>query len=142
METSTPQPKAGIRPAWLPPENQYGAVEAGTWWDVVVIDGDLGDQVAVCLVDATGSACGPIAATRDTRRWYFLVPAGTAENWQETGTEAVGRGHSFGLPGSLDGAMWPVRWVVPPRMCVRPPLVDAGALREALAAARPVRGVS
>ncbi|MGW8378446.1 hypothetical protein [Streptomyces sp. ODS28] len=142
MATSTPQPVTGIRPAWLPLENQYGAVEAGTWWDIVVIDGDLGDQAAAHLVDATGSACGPVAATRYTCRWYFLVPIGTTENWQEPESEALGRGNSFGLPGSLDGIMWPVRWVVPPRMCVRPPLVEADHLRQALEAARPVDGVS
>jgi len=120
----------------------FSAVEAGKWWDVVAVDGDLGAQTAAHLRTSTEVRCGPVAVTRHSQRWYFLTPAGTAEGWCAPDSQGLGHGNFFGLPGSLTVDMWPVRWAVPPRLRAEPSLICPAQLRQALNAARPVRGVS
>lgn len=115
------------RPSWLPPDRTLAVVPAGRWWDAVAVDGDLGGRVAERVTGPV--VCDPLGPVP---RWYFLVPVGTADQWQLPGTEALGDSCYVGIPGSLDADHTRVHWASAPGPAgqhVRPE-----ALRRALTA--------
>jgi hypothetical protein len=130
--TTTDHPN---RPSWLPPDKTLDAVPAGRWWDAVTIEGDAGHLAAQRLKDASGDRTGPIICDPlgPTAKLYFLVPAGTADRWDEPGTEALGECCYVVLTGNLKADTVGVHWVVPP---VGGRLVRPVQLRRVLAEAR------
>lgn len=124
------------RPAWLPAEGRIVAVPAGEWWDAATTAGRLGDGVWHRLRRLAPDGGGPVlrdARAVGGRRW-FLVPVGTAATWQERGSKAFGKCSSVSMPVSLDVPTAGIHWVSRPD--TGPELVDAGLLRQAVAAAR------
>jgi hypothetical protein len=125
------------RPAWLPAQGVLDAVGAGTWWDVITIDGDLGRAVAERLSAVSGAAPGPVVCDPlgPTTKTYFLVPRGTSRTWDEPASDALGECCYIGLPGTLDADPRGVHWIVPPTART-PRLVRPEVLRTLLAEAR------
>lgn len=127
------------RPTWLPPDGEYGGIEAGEWWDAVAIDGALGAHTCAVLRTTRRPHCGPIAHAHRSAvpRWYILTPAGSAATWSEPETQALSAGCRIGLPGSSTSDQHPVRWVIPP---AGQPLTTNAQLTAALHTARTREG--
>lgn len=123
-----------IRPVWMPPENTISVVEAGHWWDAIVVPQQRGLDVLEVLDHETGHAPGPVAWDQNSMapRLYFLVAAGTTATWQMAGTQALGDGTYVGLPGWTTIEPPGLFWLCPPDPDDIEALVDAALLRDAL----------
>ncbi|MET9414121.1 hypothetical protein ABZY03_08005 [Streptomyces klenkii] len=126
------------RPPWLPRERVIDAVAAGRWWDAIAIDGPLGYATAAHLKRSDRGHGGPIICDPlgPQPRLYFLVPAGTADRWDEPGTLTFGECCYVGVNGTLDADTVGLHWITPPRCSLPEPLVCPRELREAFHAAR------
>lgn len=105
-----------IRPVWMPPDNTISAVEAGRWWDAIVVPQQRGLDVLEILDRETGRAPGPVVWDQNqaSPRLYFLVPAGTASGWRVEGTQALGVATYVGLPGWTSIEPPGLFWLSPP----------------------------
>lgn len=105
-----------IRPVWMPPDNTISVVEAGRWWDAIVVPQQRGLDVLEVLDHQTGHAPGPVIWDQNSTapRLYFLVTAGAASSWQAAGTQALGHGTFVGLPGWTTIGPPGLFWLCPP----------------------------
>lgn len=122
-----------IRPDWVPLLGHQLRL-SGVHFDAVRIQGVRGEEVAACLIEATGGDAGPVVCEAVGFRWmYFLLAPDTARNhsWP-LGVQRFGRSRTItyvGIP-ALDGNTWPLRWYSEPTGTA--PYVAPLRLREAL----------
>jgi hypothetical protein len=118
----------------MPPDNTISAVQAGRWWDAIVVPQQRGLDALEVLDHETGRDPGPVAWDQNSMspRLYFLVPLGTADGWRVAGTQALGETAYVGLPGWTTIEPPGLFWLCPPDPDGPDGLVDAGALRRAL----------
>lgn len=116
-------------PAWMPPADTLRTIQAGTWWDAIVLPQGLGLDALEILDAATGRKPGPVIwdPLGPRERLYFLVPTGTAESWEGPG-EPLGRTTFVVVPGvsALEPPM--PHWLCPPDPDAPNALVDPLAL--------------
>ncbi|UGY91151.1 hypothetical protein [Streptomyces gobiensis] len=134
MDSGTRNCPQRIRPAWLPDVDTIDTADVGKWWDAIGVEGQLGIQLADLLITATTGRCGPVVCDPlgPVPKTHFLVPVGTADRWDEPGTEALGECCSLALPGNLNADHVSLHWLSPPQGR----LVSAALLRELLPRAR------
>ncbi|MFI2636261.1 hypothetical protein ACH5A2_38750 [Streptomyces collinus] len=102
----------GRPPWWMQPGSvEVRAVAAGGWWDAVRVPLDLGIDVLRHLGDETG------AVIRDGGfggRLYWLVPPGSAADWNLPQVRVLGRGSHVVIP-PLHRVLSPgLCWQIPP----------------------------
>ncbi|MFI6640220.1 hypothetical protein [Streptomyces sp. NPDC050504] len=84
---------------------------AGEDWDAVRVAADVGVR-AVRDLEARGVPVGPVLHDLCSGQAYFLTPPGTAQDWQQDGTQALGTGSWVVLaPPGWEGLL---RWVSEP----------------------------
>lgn len=122
---------------WMPPVDTIGVVATAKWWDAVVVPQAAALDALEMLDRESGHAPGPVIwePIASQPRLYFLVAAGTADTWDMAGTTALGAACFIGVPGPTSLEPPGVHWLVPPDPDNPEALVDAAALREALARA-------
>lgn len=99
------------RSAWSRDLREPKLLAAGKDWDAVCVAADVGVR-AVCDLEAHGVPVGPVLHDLCSGRAYFLTAPGTAQNWQQDGTRALGSGSWVVLaPPGWDGLL---RWVKDP----------------------------
>lgn len=120
-------------PAWMPPHGTLRAIQAGTWWDAIVLPQHLGLDALEVLDRLTGRRPGPVIwdPMGPRERLYFLVPVGTAETWDGPG-EALGRTTFVVVPGVATLEPPTPHWLCPPDPDDPGGLVDAAALAAVL----------
>lgn len=99
------------RPAWTRDLNKPKLFPAGEDWDAVRVSADVGVR-AVRDLEARGVPVGPVLHDRGNGQAYFLTAPGTAQGWQQDGTQALGSGSWVVLaPPGWDGLL---KWVNDP----------------------------
>ncbi|WP_369354690.1 hypothetical protein [Streptomyces sp. cg2] len=78
-------------PRWMPIGSEPELCPAGTWWDAIRAP-ELVGRRAFAVVEEQGLPVGPVILDAGGRepRMYFLTPVGTAAQWEEPGTVALG----------------------------------------------------
>lgn len=119
---------------WMPPVDTIGVVPAAKWWDVIVVPQRPGLDALEILDRDSGHAPGPVLwePLASPPCLYFLVPTGTADDWDVPNTRALGTACFIPVPGPTTLEPPSVHWLVPPDPDAPGALVDADALREAL----------
>lgn len=82
-------------PSWLPPGSDIEALRAGDHWDAIRVTADVAPQVLAALGERTGAVFGD----RWTGIAYWLVPAGTADDWKAPHSIALGAACWVTVPG-------------------------------------------
>ncbi len=122
-------------PRWMPLGEESDLCAAGTSWDAIRAVEATGLRAMEILTEA-GDLIGPVIleAGGPEPRLYILVPKGTAPDWEEPGTVALGLKCHIIVPpvGKTEppGLHWH-RLPSSPRALTQP-----GALRRALSRAR------
>jgi hypothetical protein len=99
------------RSTWTQRLTQPKLLAAGDDWDAVRVAADVGVR-AVRDLEARGVPVGPVLHDLCSGQAYFLTPPGTAQDWQQDGTRALGTGSWVVLaPPGWDGLL---RWVSEP----------------------------
>ncbi|MFI6049979.1 hypothetical protein ACIBCO_07815 [Streptomyces violascens] len=99
------------RPAWTRSLNEPKLLAAGADWDAVRVSADVGVRVVRDLA-ARGIPVGPVLHDLCSGQAYFLTAPGTARDWKQDGTRALGAGSWVVLaPPGWDGLL---RWVSGP----------------------------
>ncbi|MET8980964.1 hypothetical protein ABZX85_35715 [Streptomyces sp. NPDC004539] len=129
-------PAAHARPPrWMPIGEESELCSAGLWWDVVRAGEAVGNR-AIEILRERHEPLGPVIMDFGGAepRLYFLVPVGTAANWTEPETVALGQNCHVVVPSVETTTPPGMHWHVPasgPRTLTLPP-----ALRRALIQAR------
>jgi hypothetical protein len=91
------------RSTWTQRLTQPKLLAAGDDWDAVRVAADVGVR-AVRDLEARGVPVGPVLHDLCSGQAYFLTPPGTAQDWQQDGTRALGTGSWVVLaPPGWDG---------------------------------------
>ncbi|WP_327704707.1 hypothetical protein OG530_26170 [Streptomyces decoyicus] len=99
------------QPAWTHGLSQPTLLPAGEDWDAVRVPADVGLR-AVRDLEARGVPVGPVLHDQSSHRTYFLTPPGTAHEWAQEGTRALGIGTWVVLaPPDWDGLL---QWITDP----------------------------
>ncbi|MET7382948.1 hypothetical protein ABZT08_29815 [Streptomyces sp. NPDC005526] len=107
----------------------------GNLFDVVVTSSGLQARSAAVFMDSVQGGCGPVIEDPDSGWFYWLVPPGSAAQWEpHRHAVCLGAPHTITLP-SLDRRVPPGSYWFRPSASDR--LVPTGPLREALARFRP-----
>jgi hypothetical protein len=113
----------------MPPPGTVWAVEAGTYWDAVRVDRNLGLRALREL----GDGAGPVIQDPWGKILYFLVPAGSTRGWNVEHTVPCGLSHYVGVP-ALEAEEHTLHWMIPPTG-QKAPGGDPDTLRTALRSA-------
>ncbi|MFJ8635589.1 hypothetical protein [Streptomyces sp. NPDC093568] len=123
-------------PWWMHPGSvEVRIVAAGGWWDAVRVPLDLGTDTLRDLGDGTGAVIGDGFGGR----LYWLIPPGSAADWELPQVRVLGRGCHVAIPPlhrvTRPGLYWRVspsrdhEWTNTPRL--------HSALRTALLQGKP-----
>lgn len=90
MPDADPRASAPL-PRWMPIGDEPDLCATGMWWDAIRAVEATGLRAMEILTDA-GDPIGPVILEPEgpEPRLYFLVPSGTAADWTEPGTVALG----------------------------------------------------
>ncbi|MEU9055020.1 MULTISPECIES: hypothetical protein [unclassified Streptomyces] len=113
----------GRTPWWMQPGSvEVRIVAAGGWWDAVRVPLDLGTDALRHLGDETGA----VIADGFSGRLYWLIPPGSAADWQLPHVRVLGRGWHVAIPPlhrvTRPGLYWQVHpsrgheWTNTPRL--------------------------
>lgn len=121
-------------PSWMPQENTLRCLPAGRWWDAIAVPQLPGLNALEILDHESERAPGPVVWDPGARlpRLYFLVAAGSTEDWAVDGTQPFGATTFVVIPGPTTIEPPGIHWLVPPDPDDPNALVDAAALCEAL----------
>ncbi|MBZ9645214.1 hypothetical protein [Streptomyces sp. PSKA30] len=98
-------------PTWTRNLSEPKLLAAGEDWDAVRVSADVAVR-AVRDLEARGVPVGPVLHDLCSEQAYFLTPPGTAQDWEQDGTRALGSGSWVVLaPPGWDGLL---RWVRDP----------------------------
>ncbi|WP_338684594.1 hypothetical protein QD712_29520 [Streptomyces acidiscabies] len=129
-------PAAHVRPPrWMPIGEESELCSVGVWWDVVRAGETVGRR-AVEILRESREPLGPVIMDFGGAepRMYFLVPVGTAADWTEPETVALGPNCHVVVPSAETTTPPGMHWYVlanGPRTLTLP-----AALRRALIQAR------
>jgi hypothetical protein len=137
MSDVTPRVPA-LPPRWMPIGDDPELCSAGHWWDAIRA-AEITGRRAIKLLREDGTAVGPVILDPGgpEPRLYFLVPPGTAADWEEPGTVPLGQKCHVVVPPATSTEPPGLHWhIFPPgpRSLTQP-----GALRKALGQARKER---
>lgn len=139
---SDADPRASApQPRWMPIGEEPELCNSGQWWDAIRATETTGLR-AIELLSIASEPVGPVVLAPEgpEPRLYFLVPKGTASEWDEPGTVPLGlKCHVLVPPAGRTeppGLHWH-RLPVTPRT-----LTQSAALRRALSRARREQGGS
>lgn len=124
-----------LPPRWMPTGEETELCSAGVWWDAVRAVEAVGRR-AIEILNEGEEPVGPVILDHQgpEPRLYFLVPVGTAPQWEEPGTVALGQTCHVVVPPANNTKPPGLHWHVFPRGPRS--LTSADALRRALSKAR------
>ncbi|MFV8130845.1 hypothetical protein [Streptomyces syringium] len=112
------------REAWM--RDEPAVIRTGIHFEAVRLPADLVHGLAATVADEAVSRQsverafhgvgihGAVIADPARRRYYALVPPGTAEEWADLGFECLGRDHYLGVPAAHRAEPPGTHWLLSP----------------------------
>ncbi|QXE36224.1 hypothetical protein KQY30_20225 [Streptomyces sp. GMY02] len=117
--------------AWQPPLTAVELVGAGRYWDAVRVRSAIGMRI----IQRLGDGCGAVIEDWHGRVLYWLVPCGTADEWDLPASQVQPLGIATFVavpPAQFTDTSRRLRWIRP--LTDTRYLTDAELLHDALAA--------